>query len=90
MRVELNATQLNEIAAKKNGDKRAATAPETTGAGEGTSVSLQGSVQVGALVSQALRNPEVREDRVAALRQQIASGQYKLDAEATAAGMLSE
>ena len=90
MRVGLNTTQLHEIAAKKNGDQRAAAAHEVEAAGEGASVSLQGAAKVGSLVTQALQTPEVRADKVAALRQAIASGQYKVDAQAVAQKMLNE
>lgn len=48
------------------------------------------SVSLGALVSQAMRSPEIRQDRVDQLKQSISIGQYKLDPHAIAAAMIDE
>ena len=45
---------------------------------------------VGDLVAAALKQPEVRADRVSALKEAIASGTYKVDPHAIASAILSE
>jgi len=42
---------------------------------------------VGDLVASALKQPEVRADRVSALREAVASGTYKVDPQAIASSM---
>lgn len=50
--------------------------------------SKSGSVQ--SLVNQALGSPEIRQDRVQSLKNSIASGEYKLDANKIAGAIISE
>ncbi len=57
---------------------------------ENGEVSLSNTVSLTTLATQALQTPEVRQDRVDSLRQSIASGQYRIDANASADGMLQE
>jgi len=45
---------------------------------------------VGDLVAAALKQPEVRADKVAALKTAIASGTYKVDPDAIASSMLAD
>src|SRR5580698_9568430 len=45
---------------------------------------------ISALVSQAVGSPEVRQDKVDALRQAISSGEYKVDPGQVAGAMLPE
>jgi negative regulator of flagellin synthesis FlgM len=45
---------------------------------------------VKSLVSQALSTPEVRQEKVNALRQSISSGEYKLDPGKIAGAIISE
>jgi flagellar biosynthesis anti-sigma factor FlgM len=47
-----------------------------------------GSMQ--SLVGQALATPEVRQDKVDALRQAVNSGEYKIDPEKIVAGLIAE
>jgi negative regulator of flagellin synthesis FlgM len=42
------------------------------------------------LVSKALESPEIRQDKVSALRQSISSGQYKLEPEKIAASIVDD
>jgi flagellar biosynthesis anti-sigma factor FlgM len=46
------------------------------------------AMSVQSLTSQALNSPEVRQDRVDALRQTVKSGQYQADAAKTAEAMI--
>ena len=57
---------------------------------EKSEVSLHDAASASALASRAMQTPEVRQDRVDSLRQSIASGQYQLDAKASAEAMLSQ
>jgi flagellar biosynthesis anti-sigma factor FlgM len=89
MRIGLNTPDPQEVtnqkpAAPSASPKNVPQAPEN---GE---VSLHDSVALSALASQALQMPEVRQDKVDSLRQSIVSGQYQLDAKASAEGMLSQ
>ena len=45
---------------------------------------------VPSLVNQALSSPEIRQDRVTALKNSIASGDYKVDANKIAGAIISE
>lgn len=54
-----------------------------------TTLSSKGQ-SVQSMVSQALKTPEVRQDRVQSLKQSIASGEYKLDANKIAGAIISE
>lgn len=45
---------------------------------------------VGDLVTAALQQPEVRADKVSALREAVASGTYKVDPQAIASSMLAD
>ena len=47
------------------------------------------NTQVQALASQASQLPEIREQRVAALRQALQNGQYRFDSETTAGSLLA-
>jgi len=44
-------------------------------------------VEVAALVAQASQLPEIREERIQALREAVASGHYQVDAQKTARAM---
>jgi negative regulator of flagellin synthesis FlgM len=48
------------------------------------------SSAVSSLVSQAMASPQVRQDKVDALKQQVASGNYNIDPSKIAKGILSE
>jgi len=48
------------------------------------------SPAVASLVSQALATPAVRQDKIDALRQSIASGDYKVDADKIASALIGE
>lgn len=54
-----------------------------------TTLSSSGSA-VSSLVSQAMSSPEVRQDKVDALKQQIANGTYKVDPKKIAQGILED
>ena len=49
-----------------------------------------GKANIESLAAQALNSPEVRQDKVDALRQMIKAGDYKVDPQAIASAMIRE
>jgi flagellar biosynthesis anti-sigma factor FlgM len=80
MRIGLNTTDPQSISAgQANKSSTAATnQSELSPAGDKIALS-QDKVTLSALATQALGQPEVRQDLVDSLRQSVSSGQYNLD-----------
>lgn len=81
--------------AAKSADGMAALAKSSTADGKGVDVSVSDKARSRAsdqkkAVDLALQAPEVREDRVAAIKSQIAAGTYKVDSGKIADGMVRE
>jgi flagellar biosynthesis anti-sigma factor FlgM len=80
MKIEVNGPVASQVpdqrSAKPVSNSRPATSQSAT-ADRTTLYSDTASVQ--ALVSQALKSPEVRQDKVDAIRQSIGNGQYQVD-----------
>jgi len=87
MRIDLNSISLNNI---EREDKAKKAAGKHSGAAniEDKATLSSDSLDISALKSQALASPEVRQDKVEALRQQVQSGQYKVDADEIAKSIL--
>ena len=87
MRIDLNSISLNNI---EREDKAKKAAGKHSGAAniEDKATLSSDSLDIWALKSQALASPEVRQDKVEALRQQVQSGQYKVDADEIAKSIL--
>jgi len=89
MRIDLVSSAASQIASESGqaaGAQNASVQPREDD--HTTLVSDSGSV--GALVSQAMSSPEIREDKVAALQQAISNGKYELDPAKIAASMIDE
>jgi len=90
MKIELNRPTLDSVTpsqgspADVSGDQ-ALHAPE-----EDRATLSAGKANVETLATQALNSPEIRQDKIEALRQAIASGQYKVDPGAIAEAMIRE
>ena len=87
MRINPNTPPSNEISAERMSNGQAAPAnsaqsPQADKFG-GDTVSLS------SLAAQTLQMPPVRQDKVDALRQQVASGDYDVDPRGTAEAMLN-
>jgi negative regulator of flagellin synthesis FlgM len=86
MRIGLNAPHPPEIstdrASTSSASTQSASATQQADKFSGDSVSLN------SLAAQALQLPDVRQDKVDSLRQQIASGEYRVDPQKTADAML--
>lgn len=73
-----------ESTAKARGDNAPASGA-ASGAAQSDSSKLSAAAQA---VTQTMQMPEVRQDRVASLQQQIAGGNYQVDAQSVADAML--
>jgi negative regulator of flagellin synthesis FlgM len=92
MRIDLFNTTASQIANEQSSQKVNAQKAPTTGQsdGEDRATLTSDSTSVGALVNTALSWPEIRQDKVDALRQAVSSGQYELDPGKIAASMVDD
>jgi negative regulator of flagellin synthesis FlgM len=87
MRIDLNSISLNNIEREEKPKKAAG--KQSGGANiEDKATLSSGSLNTSALEAQVLASPEVRQAKVEALRQQVQSGEYKVDADAVAKSIL--
>ena len=70
--------------------KSTATDVATTSPEDRASFSSAGAVSVSSLQAQVMQTPEIRQDRVAALKSAISSGQYAIEPDKIADAMLNE
>jgi len=91
MRIDLNSNAANQIASEQS-PKQVSGAKREHDAGhvESTATLSTDSVSISSLTAQAMQTPEVRQDKVDALRQAISTGNYKLDPLQIAGSILSE
>lgn len=88
MRIELKTPDVQNGRTQRQENAPAARATaESKPVAETTNVSLRDSATGGALMTQALQLPEVRQDKVDSIRHSLATGQYRLDAQASAEGV---
>jgi negative regulator of flagellin synthesis FlgM len=92
MKVELNNANLDRITHSQDNRASAATSANSLQEldGDDTATLSTDSATVGSLTSQALASPEIRQDKVGALRQAIQSGSYKVDADSVANAMIQD
>ncbi len=91
MRIDFNHGQQQVPESSRNNAASAgpvASSPASSGSGEDQAQLSGAHVQVQALAAQALQLPEVRAERVQALRQAVQSGQYHPGPEQVAGAML--
>jgi len=90
MKVELNQPALDSVTPSQ-GSPAEVTGDNPLHAPEEDKATLStDKATVDALASQALSSPEIRQDKVEALRQSIKSGQYQLDPGAIADAITQE
>jgi flagellar biosynthesis anti-sigma factor FlgM len=89
MKIEANSPILSQVAVDRSA-KRISNGGvnETEGATVDRTTFHSNSTSIHALTSQALNSPEIRQDKVNALRQSVASGEYKIDASKIAGAIL--
>jgi flagellar biosynthesis anti-sigma factor FlgM len=81
MKIEVNSPAANQLPPDRGPKQVSNQGPAVTqGATEDRTTFHSDSTSVRALTSQALNSPEVRQDKVDALRQSVSSGNYQIDA----------
>lgn len=90
MRISLNTPDPQDIATQRNSRAATPATDQARSIAEGAQVSLHDTVTVGSLVTAVLQTPETRQEKIDTIRQNLATGQYQLDAKASAEGILSE
>ena len=91
MKIDLGAPALSQASVERSNTKAATgNVAANSSASEDRTTFSSTSTSVKSLVSQALSSPEVRQDKVDALRQSISSGEYKLDPQKIAGAIISE
>ena len=91
MRIDLNRLLASQVATEKASKSVANSGKEESSAAtqDKTSLSL-GSAGLSALAATVAQTPEIRQDKVEALRQAIRSGTYKVQPDKIADAMLRE
>jgi negative regulator of flagellin synthesis FlgM len=87
MRIDSNQPVSGQAISERSG--RASKNSDESGSSDGATFSA-GSASVSGLAAQALAAPEVRQDRVEALREAIRNGSYQVDPAKIADAMLNE
>lgn len=94
MKINLSSTPDPIVTPQSNQTNASATDSVQTGqiqnGGEDRTTLAFDHANISALVNQAMSSPEVRQDKVDALRQAVSSGEYKVDAGKVADAMLPE
>ncbi|MFZ0287159.1 MAG: flagellar biosynthesis anti-sigma factor FlgM [Terriglobales bacterium] len=94
MKVDLNGLTGSTLdgvksAPRTSAEKAPAASTEVTVGEEAATLSV-GSASVGSLVAKVLDVPDIREDKVEALRQAVQSGEYKVDPAQIAEAMIRQ
>ena len=92
MKIDLNHSTPDPVVTQRGGNNNAnaASTSQVHNAADDTASLSFDRASVGSLVSQAMASPDVRQDKVDALRQAISSGQYKVEPTKIAEAMLQE
>jgi negative regulator of flagellin synthesis FlgM len=90
MKIDLNGSTPDPIITPRGNNSDATSASQVNAGGEDTATLSFDRTNTGALTSQAMSSPDVRQDKVDALRQAISTGQYKVEPEQIAGAMLQE
>lgn len=90
MRIDLNNTIAQQLAAERSAQKDVKPDPSSSSVSEDKASFSQASLSLPALIHGASKPPVSRQERVAALREVVNKGEYKVDKEAVAEAMISE
>jgi len=90
MKVELNRPALDSVAAPQASPAQVSGDNTLDGPEEDRATLSTDKASIDTLAAQALHSPEIRQDKVAALRQAIQSGQYKLQPDGIAEAIIRE
>jgi len=90
MKIEVNSPNVNLPLVDRTGKRQSpdGLSGQVTGSEDRTTLHSD-SASVQSLTSQALKSPEIRQDKVSALQQSLHSGNYKLDS-ATIASAIAD
>jgi flagellar biosynthesis anti-sigma factor FlgM len=89
MRIDLNQLSLGNVEREENGKKVAAKSSSAVSPEDKATLS-SGSLDLPSLEAQVLASPEVRADRVEALRQAIQNGEYAIEPDKIAQAILQQ
>jgi negative regulator of flagellin synthesis FlgM len=87
MRIDLTNISFHGVEREDKTRKTGSKAPSTPNVEDKASLSVD-SLSVSALEAQAMNAPEIRQDKVEALRQSIQNGEYKVEPEKIARAIL--
>lgn len=92
MRVDLGGTTASQITSEQSGQlkKTSGQATNISSLREDTTSFSSDSASVSDLTAKAMATPEIRQDKVDALKQQISSGNYKIEPGKIADAILDE
>lgn len=92
MRIDLNNAAASQISSEPNAKPVSGASTSAAGAAgsEDTTSFTSDTASLSSLVGLAMGSPEVRDDKVASLQQQVNSGTYQLDPSAIAGSMIDE
>lgn len=89
MKIDLNSLAASQLSVDRGAKQVSSSSLTGTQATTEDQVSFHSdSLSVQSLTSQALSSPQIRQDKVDALRQSVTSGTYQLDASKTAGAMI--
>lgn len=87
MRIDLNSISLNNVEREEKSKKASGKQSGPTNIEDKATLSSE-ALDISSLKAQVHATPEVRHDKVEALRQQVQNGQYKVDADQIAKAIL--
>jgi len=90
MRIDLNPVALNNVTAPQTSKAEVSADHQLQGPEEDRTTLSTDAASLQALTAKAMGSPEIRQDRVDALRQAISSGQYKIEPDQIATAMILE
>jgi negative regulator of flagellin synthesis FlgM len=90
MKINLSNSTPDPVVNPRGNNTSPSSADQVHNTGEDTASLSFDRASVSSLVSQAMASPEVRQDKVDALRQAISNGQFKVEPARVAEAMLPE
>jgi flagellar biosynthesis anti-sigma factor FlgM len=90
MKIELNGPALDGVTAAQTNKSELSDANEVQGPEEDKATLSTSQASIESLTASALSLPEVRQDKIDALRQSIGSGEYQIDPNQIADAMIAD
>jgi flagellar biosynthesis anti-sigma factor FlgM len=89
MRIDLNNISFQGVE-RDDKTRKAGSKPSSAPSVEDTTSLSVGTLSIASITSKAMTSPQIRQDRVDALRQSIQSGDYKVEADQVAHAILNQ